>query len=295
MRSALLMNTKKIPKSSLLKHHPLRLSLVALSVFAIAMALNLTVLNTVSANSAISQSYAADDQLPIGSIVSLKENSSDQVEPSSLDNIGNILGVVVNEGNSMIKLTGGSETQVPVSTSGTSGVLVSNINGEISRGDHITVSSIPGIGMKATSNTQVVGVAQGALTNDNGRNETYTDEHGDEHPILLGEVPVLVNVAYYFKEPEKTIIPSTIQNVTNAIAGRQVEPLPIIISGVIFIVTMIAVSSIIFSMIRGSIISVGRNPMSQSAVYRNVMQLTALVLGILSVAVASIYLVLTGF
>ena len=263
------------------------------AVTLLAMMLVLT--TTVHANSAISRTYATDEQPPIGSIVSLTDSTSDQVEPSTPSNANNMLGVVANENHSMISLSGSRDGEVPVATNGTFGVLVSDINGEVNRGDHIAASPIAGIGMQATSNTRVVGIAQQDLTTDNGRVDTYTDAEGQEHEVLLGEVPVLINVAHYFVEPERTIIPAAIQEVSNAIAGRQVEPLPIIISTIIFIVTLIAVASIIFSMIRNSIISVGRNPMSQSAVYRNVIQLTALVLGILSVATVSIYLILTGF
>jgi MFS-type transporter involved in bile tolerance (Atg22 family) len=58
---------------------------------------------------------------------------------------------------------------------------------------------------------------------------------------------------------------------------------------------LVVVMSIVFSMIRSSIISVGRNPMSQAAVYRNVIQLSSLVIIILGVAVGTIYMVLTKF
>lgn len=259
------------------------------------LAIMLVAATTVNANTAISRTYTTDDQPPIGSIVSLTDSTSDQVEPSTPSNANNMLGVVANENHSMISLSGSQDGEVPVATSGTFDVLVSGINGEVNRGDHIAASPIAGIGMQATSNTRVVGIAQQDLTIDNGRVDTYTDAQGQEHEVLLGEVPVLINVAHYFVEPERTIIPAAIQEVSNAVAGRQVEPLPIIISTIIFIVTLIAVASIIFSMIRNSIISVGRNPMSQSAVYRNVIQLTALVIGILSVATVSIYLILTGF
>jgi hypothetical protein len=51
--------------------------------------------------------------------------------------------------------------------------------------------------------------------------------------------------------------------------------------------------SIVFSLIRNSIISVGRNPMAQSAVYRNVIQLSLLVIIILGVAVGAIFMILT--
>jgi hypothetical protein len=91
------------------------------------------------------------------------------------------------------------------------------------------------------------------------------------------------------------LIPTAVQSIANALAGKKVNPLPILISIGIFVVTLIVVVSIVYSMIRSSIISVGRNPMSQSAVYRNVIQLSALVLVILGAAVGSIYMVLTKF
>jgi hypothetical protein len=174
-------------------------------------------------------------------------------------------------------------------------VLVSDINGEIQQGDSITASPVKGVGMKATNNAKVVGIAQGKPTNSNGTKQTYKDSAGKEHPLVLGEVPVLINVSYYYKQPDKTIIPSAIQNVANALAGKTVNTTPILISGAIFIITLAVVVSIIYSMIRSSIISVGRNPMSQSAVYRDVIQLSALVLGILAVSLTSIYFILTRF
>jgi poly-D-alanine transfer protein DltD len=79
----------------------------------------------------------------------------------------------------------------------------------------------------------------------------------------------------------------------NALAGKTVSALPILISLAIFIITIIVVVSIVYAMVRSSIISVGRNPMSQSAIYRDIIQLSALVLAILAVGVISIFLVLT--
>jgi hypothetical protein len=111
--------------------------------------------------------------------------------------------------------------------------------------------------------------------------------------VTIGQTPVHVNVAYYFKEPDKTLVPSAVQNIANSLAGRSVSTAPILISAAIFLVMLIVVSSMVFSMIKSSIISVGRNPMAQSAVYRDLLQMSAIVLVILAVGFASIYLVLT--
>lgn len=246
---------------------------------------------SVHALTPISQSYATADKLPLGAIVGLKDNTADQVEAANSSTADGIIGVVINADTSLLSLTNGKSDQVQVATSGTTPVLVSDINGPITKGDHITASPIAGVGMKATDNVRIVGIAQSDLTG--ATEESYKDKQGAAHTVHIGQVPVLVNVSYYFKEPDKTIIPSALQNVANALAGKNVSALPIIISAAIFVITIIIVASIAYSMIRSSIISVGRNPMSQSAIYRDLIQMSALDLGILAVGLIAIYLVLT--
>jgi hypothetical protein len=270
----------------------LRFAMVSLALAALCI---LAVPATARGITTISQGFSTSDKLSIGSIVSLQKNSSDTVVAANGDNTNSILGVVINDGNSLLSLTSDKAHQIQVATSGIVEVLVSNINGDISQGDEITSSPINGVGMKATSSIKVVGIAQDALTGTHGSTQSYSDKKGQKHSVLLGEVPVLVNVSFYYKQPEKTIIPSAIQNIANALAGKPINPLPVLISMGIFIITLVVVVSIIYSMIRSSIISVGRNPMSQSAIYRDLIQLSALIVGILVVAVVSIYLVLVKF
>lgn len=256
-----------------------------------AVLVSLLLAATVTALTTISQGYTTTEKLSLGAIVSLKKDTQDQVVAARTSNVDNLFGVVIENESSLLSVTNGQPDQVQVATSGTVPVLVSDINGPIKRGDHITASPIAGIGMKANGNVRVIGIAQEDMKN--GKKQTYKDKSGNEESVTLGEVSSLINVAYFFKEPEKTIIPSAIQNVANSLAGREVSTLPVIVSGAIFLITIIVVVSIIYSMIRSSIISVGRNPMSQSAIYRDLIQLSALVLTILSVGMAAIYLVLT--
>lgn len=249
----------------------------------------------VSALTSISQGYSTTDSVSIGSIVSLKTNSTDQVSAATTDNANSILGVVINDANSLLSLSSTNDKQIQVGTSGILEVLVSDIGGDIKQGDSITSSSINGVGMKATVNTKVVGIAQESLSSSNSSNQSYKDKAGKSHSVRVGQIAVLINVTDFFKQPDKTVIPSAFQNIANTVAGKKVNALPIIISMTIFLVTLIVVSSIVYSMIKSSIISVGRNPMSQSAIYRGMLQMSALVVGILAVAVVSIYLVLSKF
>lgn len=270
-------------------HHSLRRSALFGSLLAVVGLILIPL--TATALTSLSQSYKADKSIPLGSIVSLVDNTTDQVEASSSKNADNMFGIVIGADDSLLSLSSGTDDQIQVVTSGTVPVLVSDINGPIKQGDHITASPLAGIGMNATSNVRVVGIAQGDLVD--SRPHTYKDSSGQKHTVNLGEVPVLVNVAYFFKQPDKTIIPSAIQNIANALAGKKVDTLPILISAAIFIVTIAIVVSITYSMIRSSIISVGRNPLSQSAIYRNLLQLSSLAILILGLGFGSIYLILT--
>lgn len=239
--------------------------------------------------SSISQGYTAKDSVAIGSLVSLIPESPDSVEAATIDNTNNLLGVAVTENNSPLTIGRGTTGEVQIATGGSVTILVSNINGDIREGDSITASPIAGVGMRVSSNSKVIGIAQADMTT---TTEQTIDEEGSQQTVKLGSVPVLINVSYHYQTPEKTIIPAAIQNVANAVAGKAVSPLPIILSAIIFIVMLIVVMIIIFTMIRSSIISVGRNPLSQSAVYRDVIQLSAVVIAIVAAAIAAIYFIL---
>ena len=241
--------------------------------------------------SSISQAYSADKPVSIGSIVSLVTDSTDRIVPAEVKNNDNTLGVVVNNGSSPITIENGGANQVIVATSGVVPVIVSDTNGEIKQGDPVTASEFLGVGMLATTNSKVVGIAQGGMTGKT--KQKIKDATGNEREVTLGQLPVLVSVSYHYQTPDKTIIPAALQNVANSIAGKEVKTLPIIISFVIFVIMLISVVAIIYSMIKSSIISVGRNPMAQSAVWRDMIQLSVLVLAILGVSIAAIYFVLT--
>ncbi len=266
-------------------------SLRPLLAAALMIALSIMPIVPVLAGPLISEGYSSSENLSVSTLVSLRENSSDEVTAATNENVENLLGVVVSANSSSISITSSVTNQIQVATSGTMDVLVSDINGEIARGDYITASPIAGIGMKATDNARIIGVAQGTLQRPVVQSIKNSD--GSEREVSIGQVPVLVNVSSYFKQPERTIIPAAIQNLANSFAGREVSPLPIILSAAIFLVSLIIVVIIVYSMIRNGIISVGRNPLSQSAVYRNVIQMSGLVLAILAAAFVAIYLILT--
>ncbi len=244
------------------------------------------------ADPVITQGYNLVGQsLSIGAMVSIKSGTTNQVEAANLSNAKALVGVIIANNNAQVSLSSGSN-QVEVATSGVNTVIVTDFNGKIAPGDEIAPSPISGVGMLASDNTEVIGVAQSAFPNSSSKKVTIKTSSGKQ-TVDMGGIPVVVSVSYYTKQPNKTLVPAALQNLANSIAGKQVKTLPIILGSVIFIVTLIAVVSIVYSMVHSSIISIGRNPMAQSAVYRNVLQLSALVVGIIIVALFAIFMILT--
>lgn len=263
-----------------------------LLVLCLVMVGGLTLTKLVDADSAITQGYNTNQYIPPESIVSVKHGTSNEIIPTNLSNANSLVGVIIDNNNAQVSVASGSN-QVQVATSGVNQVLVSNINGNIVSGDEITASPINGVGMLVNQNAEIIGTAQSNFPNSSASKQTITNSSGVKQTVEIGTIPVLVSVGYYTKQPTKTLIPTAIQNLANALAGKQVKALPIIISLAIFVVTLVVVVSIIYSLVHGSIISVGRNPMAQSAVYRNVLQLSALVVAIIAVAMFAIFMILT--
>lgn len=244
-----------------------------------------------AASTYLAENYTADEGLPMNAIVSLKKDSSDHVVAADYVNVDQMIGVIIDRSDASISMSGGQANEVQVAKTGTLEVLVSDINGSVEQGDYVTASPIKGVGMRATGSTKVIGIAQNALNN--GVKQTVKNSAGTEQTVRVGTIPVLVSVSGYIEKSQNSLIPGSLQSIANAIAGRSVSPLPIFLSLAVFVVTLIIVTAIIYSMVRNGIISVGRNPLSSGAIYRNVIQLSVLVLGILTGAGVIIYIILT--
>ena len=110
-------------------------------------------------------------------------------------------------------------TKVQNHTSGTHlPIIVSDINGVIKQNDHITASPIAGVGMKRPPT--FASLASPRRHEDHQRNKKRLHPpRRSKYSVQLGQVPALINVSYFFKEPDKSIIPSSIQNVANS-TGR---------------------------------------------------------------------------
>ena len=243
-------------------------------------------------DSAISQGFTSQEELAIGSLVSLTEDATNgTVQAANTDNGQRLVGVMSKQ--SLVELTNGARG-VQVVIGGSSYALVSDINGEVKRGDKIAPSPLSGIGMKATESTQVLGTVEEDFVNAKQVSEQQIKDKNDvSRTVKVGLVMTQVNVAYYQRpEDNATFLPSFMMQFANQLVGRQVAPIRVLIAFILLIASFGGIAVLLYSSVSSSIISIGRNPLSADAVHKGIFEVGALAVGILLLTLIALYLVL---
>jgi hypothetical protein len=227
-------------------------------------------LTPVGASSAnISHSYHSDGPITDGSIVSLDPSRTDYILPANSDNGARIFGVAVASNDSLLAVdpTAGD---IQVATSGNANTLVSTLNGNIHVGDQVAVSPFSGIGMKALPGSHVIGLAQTAFNagSDGAATRTVTDKDGRQTSINVGYVRLTIGIGTTAAAGGTDQGLSALQRFAKSLTGHVISTPRIILALVVALVAVIALMTLIYASIYGSIISVGRNPLARSAIFR---------------------------
>lgn len=251
------------------------------------LALNVTPVGASSAN--ISHSYAADGNIPNGSLVSLDAQRSNYVQASNSSNGQRLLGVAVASNDSLLAVDA-TQGDVQVATSGTASVLVSNVDGDIGVGDQIAVSPFNGVGMKAEAGDYIIGLAQTPFSNSTAgaSSQTVTDRSGHQQTVQVGEIRVAIAVGTASNANQL----NALQRLGKSLTGHVVSTPRIIISLLVAVVAIIALITLIYASIYGTIISIGRNPLAKFAVFRSLSSVLAMVVATAIIAALTIFLLL---
>jgi hypothetical protein len=245
-----------------------------------------------SAGSSIASGFRASGSGIVGgALVSLQSDTANTVELTTFKNNDRILGVASKASASLIEFSNGGPVQVV--TNGSTATLVSDINGPIKSGDRITASPIVGVGMKATESTMVVGSAQGELETAGAETRTLKTLDGRSRTVRIGTVSLLVTPGFYdAANTNNSFLPAALQDFASSVAGHQVSPIRIMIAGVLVLLLFVVVGILLYSSVHSSIISIGRNPLSEAAIHKSLLQVAVTIAGILAFTVIVVYLIL---
>ncbi len=266
-----------------------RAHLVHLSIGGFLLAAVLSVNAYAQTTAAIAQGFqTTETNLAPGALVSLQPGNPNSVELANTERISQLVGAI---GEKPLLELSDNTKQVQVVTSGLTATLVSDINGDIKTGDKITASPVNGVGMKATTAIEVVGTAQADLNSVTTSTQAVTDKSGKTQTVKVGTIPVQISVTFY-QPDSNSILPLFLQNFANSIAGRDVAVVRVVLAALILLLAFVSIAVLLYSAVKSSIISIGRNPLSEIAVRKGLLQVGLTIIGILLITLITIYLIL---
>jgi hypothetical protein len=263
----------------------------SLGVAMLMLILGVSSLSAQGASSIAQGFQTSDANVVSGALVSLKENAPNTIELSTQDNVQQLVGIAGNK--SLIELNTGNGS-VQVVTNGTTPALVSDINGQIKTGDKITASPIAGIGMKATTSGVIVGSAESNFSDSNTQARSVTNKKGEKQTVHIGTITVQVDKVFYEAPSDNnSFLPPILQDFASSIAGHTVSPVRVLVAALLIVMLFAVVTILLYSAVRSSIISIGRNPLSEQAVHKSLLEVGLTIVGVLVFTIIVVYLILT--
>lgn len=254
------------------------------------LAVNLVFAGGVVAQSVL-QGYNSDENLQKGMLIAIKEGDEKKIVAVTDKNVNKFKGVVVNKNDSPVTISSEDQKYFVAST-GPYEVLVTDENGPIKKGNYISISSSSGIGALALESQEyVIGIATSDF---NGGGDAIGSAGDEGRKANVGRINVDVALAKNpnAKVPQKDKIPDAVQKFARAVADKPVSNVRIYIGMAIFLAAAAIAGTMLYSGVRNTIISIGRNPLSKASIYKGLVQVILLALIIFIVGIFGVYLLL---
>jgi len=235
---------------------------------------------------AVTEVFESSEVLPAGTVVSVSREAAGQVERTNINNSAYVAGVVASEAEGLVALDS-STGQNYVAVSGDASILVATINGNIVKGDLVGPSNISGVAQKTTEGAggKVLGIAMSDFDGTAGQAQTVNNQE-----VSIGLVPVRLLLTDMAATNQGD--PSFISRIGIAVTGSEVSTVRVIISSLIFMTVLFVSGMMLFSSIRGTFDSIGRNPLASASIFSGLTRVTLLATVILMIGLAVAYLVM---
>jgi hypothetical protein len=271
---------------NLLVYTPKKLYVLLAAFFAFVMFLHSSaVLATVA------ESFSATADARPGVLVSLSADDPNKVDLASSSNEAKYFGVVTSATASNIVIKNNAK-DLYVTSSGETDVLVSGINGDVRKGDTLTLSSIEGVAAKQDKlvNRRIIGVALSDFDAKTAVSYNLQNSKNNES-IAVGFVKVRLNEQIVYTNDLKKDKAGII-GFLGDLVGRDISFLRATLSIIAFVLCLLAAAIFMVISLHGSFVSLGRNPLAGAQIFKSLSRMTLLCLGIILIGSAFSYAVL---
>jgi hypothetical protein len=247
--------------------------LVLVSIFVLSLLFS----TNIYAETLSTQYIRGEININTGDILSLNKG---KVYKANHNNISSIIGVATQQ-NTLFNY---NNNYVNVLEKGVENVYVSNLNGNISSGQYITVSNIKGVGSLLINKGISVGKALSSFNIKNAHKYKNTN-------IYIEKIPVSINVSYINNIPStKNISPISYIEGGVTVSSLNLPFYKLLIIFILLSSTVFIAMIIIIRVSRNTIMKTARNPLNKDAIIKNFYKIVGLSLLIIFIGILSVYL-----
>jgi hypothetical protein len=264
-----------------------------IGVFFLLLGLANFGLGSVVIATGVTQGYEASEDLQKGSVVSV-DGTKSKVVKSNTSNDQNLAGVVVDSSSGLVGVQPAG-SQVSVATSGDVEILVSTANGDIKKGDRLIASPISGVAAldhPPAPGVKYIAVAEADFTSQSQEGKSISVElsSGGKREVRLGLIRAKLLLGN--RTPGSGQDQNILTNFGKKIVGKSVSLIQVLAALAVLITTLILAGFILNGSVRGTFISLGRNPLSRDSILTGLARIIVLAVVILGVGIGGSYLIM---
>ncbi|HEX9679326.1 MAG TPA: hypothetical protein VGA08_01785 [Candidatus Saccharimonadales bacterium] len=240
----------------------------------------------------ISEGFLNTGNLAEGMLVSVNQEDPANIALANLTNNQYLTGVVSNSGDSLINVNY-AQADIQVAIAGEVAAYVSDLNGDIKAGDFVGTSWLSGVGMKANEEDKqkLLGIALEDF------NQESIAQDIEDVPTPSGEKTArvgLIKIRLFDREagPNPTGGLSGIEILASKIAGKTVPFARVLVASGLFALSVIISGVFLANAIRGSFISLGRNPLASGSIFTSLLQVSGVSVSLVLIGSVIAYILL---
>lgn len=266
--------------------HSTRTYLFGLVIFVLLILTLQTKVHAVS----IGEEYTSQSSFVDGTLVSIDKDNTETVVASNFNNDDYVVGVAQSKESNLVTISR-NYASTTVAISGEVSILVSNVNGNIRQGEILTASWVDGVAMKMqdNSNARIIGIALEDF--DSEAAKTYSDiEIPNDTPrdLQIGYIKIRISAGEAYAAQNSTL---NIGGFLEELTGKDISDFRLATGFLVFISSLIVASVFIYSSIKGSFISFGRNPLASNSIYGGLLQVSTISVTVIAVGSTLAYIV----
>jgi hypothetical protein len=236
----------------------------------------------------VTQTYPiADTDVLEGDIVS---NTAEGIIKSKVPYDSRVLGIIQN--NPLVVFRSDAAGQLPVVYQGTAYVNVTNLNGNISKGDFITTSAIAGKGQKSLASGYAIGTALETFSATESATISFNGQ-----TYVQGQIPVALRIEYASLTGTRfptQFLDQLLSGLLNGLGSQEqlTQFTKYLVALIIFLASLIFAFLTFAKVITKGIEGLGRNPLARTSIQLSIIINAVLVVFTLILGLAAAVLII---